>query len=626
MTGSNSSNSTKFKPSLFDRVFPKFMISFFRIAGPYWKSEEKWKARLLVLFLLILTIGQAASPVLMNIWSQKLFDSLEQHALKRFLILVGLLGLIIIANISITTLHLMTKRKLQISWRLWLTKKISEEWMTDGHHFKITHLELNHDNPDGRIAEDIRISTETAIDLFHSLFYCSLLVISFTEILWSLSGSSDLTIFGFHLYIPGHLVWVAILTALVGGAVATFLSYPLVQAVNHRQSIEANFRFGLVHARENSEAIALIRGEEREKRYLIKLLNDVGEAFMRQTRALRQITFYTSGYDIFKQAFPILIASPRYISGSLTLGGLMQTAQAFQQMESALSWPIDNLATMANWRASVERILSLYQAINRVSIKNTRQKANKIIVKQSTDHKLSYRNLSLHDLNGEKIIPAFSLEVNQGERIMLMGEATATIKFFKATAELWPWGEGMIHLPKKSQIFFIPERPYLPAGTLKAAICYPASRQDFSSEIVEDILKKLGLDHLVAHLDDHNVWTAALTIADQQKVGFARLLLHKPSWIFLEESTDSLDIETEIKLMRLLLDTIPDVTLLSVCYHKELEEFFTKKLAFVQSDDGLKLITDRRMITRIKDNKIPARRYSNMVNIALGKSSADLFE
>jgi putative ATP-binding cassette transporter len=343
-----------------------FARSFWRLAGPYWRSERRRAAWALTLAVVALTGAQVAVPVAINLWSERLFDALEQRAMAEFLWLVGALAGILAASVLVTTTHLWVKRRLQVDWRAWLTRRLTGEWMRAGHHYELTLIPGDHDNPDGRIAEDVRIATEHAIDLAHSLLYCLLLLVSFTQILWSLSGAPQLTVLGLELYLPGHLVWVALLYAGVGTAATVLLGRPLVQAANLRQVREASFRFGLAHAREGSLSIARLHAEDAERRRLGQLFREAARAWDGQTRALRNLFVFSSGWTVLSQAFPILIAAPRYIGGSITLGVLMQSAQAFQQMVSALTWPIDNLPKLAEWRASAGRVLGLHRAIGRL--------------------------------------------------------------------------------------------------------------------------------------------------------------------------------------------------------------------------------------------------------------------
>jgi vitamin B12/bleomycin/antimicrobial peptide transport system ATP-binding/permease protein len=593
-----------------------FIRRFLRLAGPYWTSEQKWKAWGLTAGVVLLTVGQVVSPVLLNLWSEKLFDSLEQHEMDRFLLLVGILGLIILANLVVTTAHLAVKRKLMIGWRTWLIRRVVDEWMADGRHFQVSHLPGEHDNPDGRIAEDIRIATEYALTLAHSLFYCLLLLVSFTEILWSLSGPPDITFFGISFFLPGHLVWVALVYAAIGTSVALWLGRPLVHAVNLRQTFEANFRFGLVRARENSEAIALIRGEADERRRFFDLVAGVAKGWARQTAALVQITMFTSSWSVLSTAFPILVAAPRYISGAITLGVLMQTAQAFQQMEGALSWPIDNLGLSAEWKASVERILGLHAALERLTEETAEEDDRRISIVRADRPVLAFHNLSVHDPDGRVVISDFSGEISVGERVLISGDPGAAVKLFKVVAELWPWGSGRVEMPKDATIFFMPQRPYLPVGSLRSAISYPAAPSQFTETEMTAAIESVGLDHLIPRFEESQSWEKVLTAGDQQRLGFARLLLHRPNWIFLQEATDALDPESEEAMVRMVQAEFPEATFLTVGYHAALEAYHQRKLVLLRAPDGLVLIADRRKFSRPSRSKVgPGRFYSQLLKL-----------
>lgn len=595
---------------------PGFFLRFIQLAGPYWCSDDKWKAISLTTALVILTIFQVASPVVLNFWNQQLFDCLEQRRMDRFVFLVGAFGLIILANLAVTTTHMAVKRKLQIGWRQWLTATVLNSWMTEGRHYQVTHIAGDHDNPDGRIAEDIRVTTEAALDLAHSLFYCLLLLISFTQILWTLSGPGEIVLGGVPITLPGHLVWVALVYAAIGSSVALWLGRPLVRAVNNRQTREANFRFGLVRAREHSEAIALIRGENDERRRFFDLFSALAAAWQRQTAALTRITMFSSSWSVLSLVFPVLIAAPRYIIGSITLGSLMQTAQAFQQMEGALSWPIDNLGRAAEWKASAGRILGLHDALNEVASDVAMPGDQKITVEISENATLSFDRLAVHDPGDKVIISDFTAIINPGERVLISGDPGAAVKLFKVVAELWPWGGGRVGLPHGASIFFMPQRPYLPIGPLRHAICYPAGPDAFDTHQVTAALTSVGLEDLVPRLEESASWEKLLTAGDQQRLGFARLLLHRPDWIFIQEATDAMDPEGEELMMKLIHSEFPEATVLTVGYHVALESYHQRKLVLVRAPDGLVLIADRRKAPRPLRSKIgPGRFYSQLLKL-----------
>ncbi|QCO05168.1 SbmA/BacA-like family transporter [Azospirillum argentinense] len=353
------------------RIFPRtasgFVRRFVGLAGGYWLGRERWSVWLLAVALLALTVAQVSVPVMMNLWSQRLFDALEQRAMERLPVMAAAAGGILLYNIAVTVAHLWVKRRLQFGWRAWLTRRLVGEWVSDGREQALPSRPGDHDNPDGRIAEDVRIVTELAVDLGHSLTYCLLLLVSFASILWQLSGVVPVAFGGVSLAVPGHLLLLALAFAAAGTAAAIAVARPLVRAAERRQGLEADFRFGLARVRENASVIARQRGEAVERGRLSLLFDGVRRGWERQTGALVRVMAFGASYSVLSAVFPILVVAPRYAAGTITLGVMMQTAQAFQQAVAALSWPIDNLATVAQWTASVERVLGLKEALDGIT-------------------------------------------------------------------------------------------------------------------------------------------------------------------------------------------------------------------------------------------------------------------
>ncbi len=546
-----------------------FFMPFVKLAAPFWHSENKTVIRAQSLAFIVLTIMQIGMAVLVNQWSADLFNALEQHSMPGFFRQIGLLVLIFVGSMAITTSHLLVKRQLLIGWRRWLTERITRQWMDKGHHYQITHMQGDHDNPDSRIAEDIRIATEEAIGLGHSLFYSLLLLGSFTTILWNLSGTVTIPFIGLTIY--GHLVWIAIIYAIGASTLGWWIGQPLTKATNYRQSMEANFRYGLIKARENSQAIALIYGEANEQQRFKKLFQDIVLAYQQQTSAWAQITLFTSGYSILSMAFPILISAPRFILGNITLGALMQSAQAFQQMASALSWPVDNMAGVANWRASVERVLSLVNTLDALEQQSNQQDPHRIVLEKADHSILCFHDLSIETSTGEPLVSAINAEIKLGERILISADASTGAKLFKVIAGLWPWGTGKVELPDGDPMFFMPPHPYLPDGNLRDAICYPKDANLFSNDSLKKALDLAGLPDLYKQLEKVDAWDQSLSREEQQRLGLARLLIYKPKWILLQEAFDSLDPESEAMMLRLVCEQLPDATVLTVTNHCTLQ-------------------------------------------------------
>jgi len=566
---------------------PGFFGQFLSLALPYWNSEEKWRVRGMTALFVLLTMAQVIVPILVNLWSANLFNALEQRSMDRFMVQIGALLAILAVAMTITSTHLVVKRRMQVGWRRWLTRHMLDDWMADGRHYLVSHMPGDHDNPDGRIAEDIRNTCESAIDLAHSLFYCLLLLISFTQILWSLSGVVTVTLFDTELPVPGHMVFVSMLYASAGTTAAVLIGRPLVRTVNMRQTVEANFRFGLVRVRENSEAISLLHGEPDERRRLSDLFTAVRHGFNLQTSALAKVFLFSSGYSVLATGFPFLIAAPRYISGAISLGELMQIAQAFQQMTSALSWPVDNLSKAAEWKASVERVLSLHNALQELKRHQAAADRSQTITVTTGDRPaLVFNDLCVSKADGSGVVSNFTETIEQGERVLISGDPGAAIKLFKVVAGLWPWGCGHVLKPADSDIFFMPQRPYLPIARLKSVLAYPAGPDSFDEATLTAALDRVGLVHLAKWLEETNTWENVLTLGEQQRLGFARLLLHRPNWIFIQEATDGLHQDGEHEMMQLVRENFPDATVITVGYHSALEAYHERKLSLEPSKDG----------------------------------------
>ncbi|MGD9949283.1 MAG: ABC transporter ATP-binding protein/permease [Desulfobulbus sp.] len=555
-----------------------FFIEFLKLAKLFWNSSRKKKIRTAFVFFALLTIMQMVVAVLMTQWSAGLFDALEAHSMKGFLIQVGLLSLLFIADMSLTGSHLEVKRNLQMLSRTWLTDYVFSHWMENGRHYLVAHLPGEHDNPDGRIAEDCRVATESAVVLLHTLFYSILLLISFTKLLWDKSGVITLDLGFTQIPIYGHLIWVAIVYTAVASWIGWWVSQPLTNATNVRQSAEAKFRAGLLEAKDNSQAIALIHAEPCERRQFRILFCKIRKVWHEQTRAWRNIVMFGTGYATLSMAFPILVVAPRYILGRITLGDLMQSAQAFQHMTGALSWPVNNVGGIAEWRASVERVLSLLRVLDDVDheIAKTDQR---IQVKSGERQVLAFNDLSIGKYEGDILAHGINMEINEGDHVLITGNLYNGAKLFRAIAGIRPWGSGTIELPNKGRLFFMPPRPHLPTGTLLEAIWYPALRRKFTQVQIEEAMRLVGLAHLINQLDIEDNWLQSLTRGEQQRLGMVRLLINEPQWICLQEAFDSLKPEDEERMMNLLCEQLPKAAILSISHAPENSSFYNKYLA-----------------------------------------------
>lgn len=554
----------------------RFVRQVLRLAGPYWKCPRCAKVRGATLLLLLLTMAQVGLAVWGNYWNRALYDSLEQKSVRGVLVQVGVFGIIMLSSLAVTASHLMVKRWLQIDWRAWLTEQLVGKWMEDGHHYRLLFTAGEHDNPDQRIAEDIRIATESAIGLAHSLTFSLLILGLFINILWSVSGSVNVP--GFNLHVPGYMVPLAFLYAGMGSIFGWMIGKPLVRTTNALQTAEATFRFGLSRVREHTEAIALIRGEARERAGSASRFRLVLREWTKQSLAYMGLVSFGTVYGSLLPVLPILIAAPQYIAGAMTLGALMQAAQAFQQLTSSLSWPVDSIGEIARCRASADRVLSLYEDMRELDAKAKEQCGPRILLERAEGDSLIIQDLSIAEPSGRLLVEHCAFDIARGERVLLTGDPAVTGSLFKVVGGLWPWGSGRVLLPAGASMLFLAQRPFLPEGTLREAITYPRATEDFTDADILGALESVELSRLAPRLDEVDNWEQALPQRAQQRLGFARLVLQRPDWVFLEEATDAFDPEGERLILEMLLRTLPEVTLVNISFHPDLGKLHSRTL------------------------------------------------
>jgi len=563
-----------------------------RLAGPYWNCERRRKVRGATLLLFLLTLAQVGLSVWGNYWNRALFDALEQRDARDVLVQVGVFALIFAISIGVTAAHLMVKRWLQLDWRAWLTEQLVGRWLQDGRHYRLQFSTGQHDNPDQRIAEDIRIATESAIALAHTLVFSLLTLALFIDILWSVSGSIVLP--GTTVEVPGFMVPLAFLYAALGGVLGWMFGRPLVRTTNALQTAEASFRFGLSRAREHTEAIALLHGESVERAGSAVRFRQIVHDWDRQSLAYMGLVSFSTGYGALLPVFPILVAAPQYIAGAMSLGVLMQAAQAFQRLTSALSWPVDNIGEIARCGASAERVLALHEDMQHLDQDGTTAGAPGIVIGKGADGQLVIQDLCVAEPSGKVVLDHFSACIQRGERVLVTGDPAATGGLAKVLGGLWSWGSGRVLLPGDGAITFVPQRPLLPEGTLRDALCYPRTPDLHADTELLRALECAGLAWLAPRLDDADNWEQSLPLRAQQQLGFARLLLQRPAWLLLEGATDAFDPPGERLMLEMLQRELPDTTLLTISAHPELAGLHHRRLDLARPAAAKSLFDGRR--------------------------------
>ncbi len=580
------------------------MAAFAAMARRWLTAPDRGNARWLIALLLLLTAVQVGIQIRFNLWNRDFFNALENRDGAAFehqiLVFLGLAA----ASMAVAVYQLYVKQLVQLRWREWLTASLLGAWLQGGRQYQLEMAGGEADNPDQRIAEDARVATELAVDFLAGLLTSVMMLCAFVGILWTLSGALHLTLAGHAVEIPGYMVWAALLYALLGTTLTWLVGRPMVPLNVVRTSTEADFRFGLVRARESGEGIALIRGEADERRVLRGSFDRVAGAVRNLMRSQRNLMWLTSAYGALAMIFPTIVASPAYFAGAITLGGLMQIGAAFGQVQIALNWFVDNFPRIAEWRSAVLRLVTFEEALAQLDALAADASQPTITVREGEPDLLLFRDLEVAFANGTTVIADASAEIHAGERVLIKGESgTGKSTLFRAIGGLWPWGAGEIVTPPPAAMMFMPQRPYLPLGTLHAVLSYPAAPDAFTAAQAEAALRRVGLDRLPERLADEERWDRVLSVGEQQRLAFARLLLHRPAWIFMDEATAALDEKNQDGMMQLVLDELPEAALVSIGHRPGLERFHTRTLTLQRAEGGARL-------SRPPRGAAPARRWS----------------
>lgn len=560
------------------RIFP-FLRDVRHLAGPYWRSEERWRARLLLGVVIFLNLALVGMSVLLSYWNREFFNSLQAKDSAAFWSLLfwwrqtdsgPMPGFVFVAAlyILVAVYALYLRQALQIRWRRWLTREYLDRWLADRAYYRIALTDPGTDNPDQRIAEDLRMFVDGTLTLGLGLMRSVVSLASFFVVLWTLSG--PLTVFG--ITIPGYMVWVALLYAMLGTWLAHLVGRPLIWLNFNQQRMEADFRYALVRFRENAEGVALHAGEADEKRGLLTRFHGVVENWWAIMVATKRLTFFTSGYTQVAIVFPFVVASPGYFAGRIPLGGLTQTANAFGEVQGALSWFVDNYANLTEWRATVQRLTGFSDAIR--AARNAAAAGTGVRTATEDRPDLTLQDVTLALPDGRVLVHDADARIAPRESVLISGPSgSGKSTLFRAIAGIWPFGSGKVHVPAGAHALFLPQRPYLPLGTLRHAVCYPHDAAEVPDEAVRAALRDAGLGHLEERLDEEDVWDRRLSGGEQQRVALARALLQKPDWLFLDEATASLDPEAEARLYTLLKERLPDTAMVSIAHRPAIAQY-----------------------------------------------------
>jgi putative ATP-binding cassette transporter len=560
------------------------LATVWRLASPYFSSEDRWPGRILLAAVIAIELSIVGITVLLNEWNARFYNALQDRNWDAFLYQLGYFCILAAAFILLAVYQLYLNQWLQIRWRRWMTRVCLHDWLSGSTHYRMQLQGDGADNPDQRISEDIAQFIQLTLTIGLQLLNSTVTLISFSVILWTLSTQAPLPLFGMSLTIPGYLVWAALIYAVFGTLFTHLIGRPLVPLNFQQQRYEADFRFNLVRVRENSEQIALLEGNDAERgRLLTRFGNVVANWYALMTRQ-KKLTFFTAGYTQAAVVFPFIMVSPAYFAGLVQLGGLMQTANAFGQVQSALSVFVNLYRSLAEWGAVIERLSGFERSV--AAARKLAVTPPRIEVGREQAEALAFKDLKVRLPNGVPLVNADAISIGLGEHVLVSGPSgTGKSTLFRALAGLWPFGEGAVTLPKDARLMILPQRPYFPIAPLAAAVAYPAEPGEFDAERVADLIAAVGLPGLAARIDEEAHWNRMLSLGEQQRLGLARALLHAPDFLFLDEATASLDEAAESTLYRLLQQRLPRATIVSIGHRSTLAAFHGRRLAFARQGD-----------------------------------------
>jgi putative ATP-binding cassette transporter len=565
------------------------LATIWRLAIPYFHSEDRRAGRLLLIAVIAMELSLVAINVLLNQWNNRFYNALQDRNWDAFVSELMFFCVLAGAYILLAVYRLYLTQWLQIRWRQWMTKAYLGHWLNAANHYRMQLLGDAADNPDQRIAEDIQLFVDRTLTIGVGLLSSIVTFFSFVVILWTLSAAAPLQLFGSGWNIPGYLVWAALVYAVIGTVLTHFIGWPLVELNFRQQRYEADFRFNLVRVRENAEQIALLKGEPAETERLVGRFGRVVANWLLIMTRTKKLTFFTAAYSQISIVFPYIVVSPAYFAGKVQLGGLMQTASAFNSVQTALSFFIDAYRSLAEWRSVIQRLDGFGLAVR--AAQTAAHTPPVIGVEAGGDG----RTIELNDVavnlpSGVPLVSADNVKLPRGEPVLFNGPSgSGKSTLFRAIAGIWPFGSGRVVVPKDARLMMLPQRPYFPVGSLAAAVTYPAEVGHYDRQQIGEAINAVGLPALAQRLDEEAHWNRMLSLGEQQRLGIARALLQKPDFLFLDEATASLDEPSEAALYRLIQQRLPDAAVISIGHRSTLAAFHRRRLALEPDAGGFRL-------------------------------------
>jgi len=559
--------------------------------GPRHGDRLAWPLTIGVMLLVVLAV---LAQYGINVWNRKIFDALEKRDASSVLMLALVFFPLAAASVAVGVASVYGRMSMQRRWRAWLSDHVLDRWLKHGRYYQLNLVSGDHQNPEGRLTEDLRVSTDAPIDFAVGVSTATLSALTFIAVLWTIGGALTVSLGGSIVTIPGFLVIAAVIYAVVASGAMAIVGRRFVAVSEAKNQAEADYRYSLTRVRENGESIALLGGEEEERAGLNRSFVEV----LRKWRAMcvqhMRTTVVSHGSGIIAPVLPIILCAPKFLDGSMSLGQVMQAASAFTIVQAAFAWLVDNYPRLAEWTAGARRTASLMVSLDALEKAETGDAINRIKRSETTDAAIRLKDLVVALDNGTAVVDDTDVVVKKGERVLVAGASgSGKSTLVRAIAGLWPWGGGEIAIQRDSRLFLLPQRPYIPTGTLRRAIAYPGAAEDWDAETIKGALDRVGLGHLQDRLEEDAPWDQTLSGGEKQRLTVARVLLHRPDIIVLDEATAALDPKSQDDLMKLLSEEMEGLTIVSVGHRPELERFHSRKLTLERrAKGGAKLVSD----------------------------------
>src|SRR5690242_8657934 len=579
-----------------DYLLTRFWIS----ARGYWGKKGDRLAWLFTIGLLVLIVANVGFQYGINVWNRSIFDAIEKRDSATVFHLTAVFFPLAIGSVLLGVAQVFTRMGIQRRWRAWLTGSVISRWLANGRYYQLNLVGGDHKNPEYRIAEDLRVATDSPVDFIAGVSSAFLSASTFIVVLWTIGGALTVTLGSSTVTIPGFLVIAAIVYAAIASGSIMAIGRRFVQISEDKNQAEADFRYTLTRVRENGESIALLGGEEEERAGIDRNVGNVLRQWARLAGQHMRTTLVSQGSSLIAPVVPILLCAPKFLDGSMSLGQVMQAASAFTIVQAAFGWLVDNYPRLADWNACARRIASLMMSLDGLERAEKGDGFGRIKRGETQgEAMLELKDLSVTLDDGTAVVGETEVVIEPGERLLVAGESgTGKSTLVRAIAGLWPWGGGEVNFHPDRRLFMLPQKPYVPSGTLRRAIAYPGAENDWTDEQVCEALHKVGLDHLKEKIGEEGPWDQTLSGGEKQRLAFARLLLHNPDIIVLDEATSALDEKSQDKMMEIVIKELPKATIVSVAHRAELEAFHSRKIVLERRKGGAKLVSDVNLIPR----------------------------